>query len=274
MRQIDTEELKAIQLEILDVVMKFCDEHNINCWLDFGTLLGAVRHKGYIPWDDDIDIGMLRPDYDKFLKIFNENNTRYKLSCIENDPSAATPFGKVYDTTTRMIDTGIETLGINIDIWVHDNAPDDEKLLADMYKRMSIFCRLYGAAFSPVFYDNAKGNFLRRIIVRVFRIFAHTAALILPKNYFARKIAENSKRYAHEATKRIGVFVGAIHITFCAAVKREALSEYMYADFEGRRYKIPAGYDEWLRALYGDYMRLPPEEERNTHHYFIAFVKD
>ncbi|MBQ6981111.1 MAG: LicD family protein, partial [Synergistaceae bacterium] len=65
MKEIDAARLKEIQIEILDVVMKFCEDNGINCWLNGGTLLGAVRHKGYIPWDDDVDLGMLRPDYDK-----------------------------------------------------------------------------------------------------------------------------------------------------------------------------------------------------------------
>ena len=71
MREIGVNELKLIQLEILDVVAKFCEERGINYWLNAGTLLGAVRHKGYIPWDDDIDLGMLRPDYDRFISEFD-----------------------------------------------------------------------------------------------------------------------------------------------------------------------------------------------------------
>ena len=78
MREILLDELKKTQIEILDVVDTFCRENNINYWLDSGTLLGAIRHGGYIPWDDDIDIGMLRKDYDIFLKKFNEKNERYR----------------------------------------------------------------------------------------------------------------------------------------------------------------------------------------------------
>ena len=76
MREINTEELKKIQVEILDVMSQFCEKHGIQYWLDWGTLLGAIRHKGYIPWDDDVDTGMLRKDYDIFMKLFNEENDR------------------------------------------------------------------------------------------------------------------------------------------------------------------------------------------------------
>ena len=77
MRKVELEELRKIQISILDVVADFCEKHKINYWIDSGTLLGAIRHKGYIPWDDDIDIGMLREDYDKFKKLFNQYNDRY-----------------------------------------------------------------------------------------------------------------------------------------------------------------------------------------------------
>ena len=129
MKKITVEELKKFQLEILGVVADFCEKNNIKYWIDSGTLLGAIRHKGYIPWDDDIDVGMLREDYNKFSKIFNEKNNRYKFVCIENTPDLFVPHGKVCDTTTELYEpdeTGHKT-SINIDIFVYDNAPDDDK---------------------------------------------------------------------------------------------------------------------------------------------------
>ena len=100
MEEMTLEEIKKNEKEILDVVAKFCDERKIKYWIDCGTLLGAIRHKGFIPWDDDIDLGMLRPDYDRFMKEFNGYNSRYEFHCFENDSNWIRAFGRVVDTET------------------------------------------------------------------------------------------------------------------------------------------------------------------------------
>ena len=100
MRKLTSQELRQNQIEILDAVTDFCDKNDIKYWLNGGTLIGAVRHNGFIPWDDDIDLGMLRDDYDKFTKLFNASNTRYKFRCLELDPKWHLVFGKVYDVQT------------------------------------------------------------------------------------------------------------------------------------------------------------------------------
>lgn len=145
MREILLDELKDRQIAILDVVDAFCRENNINYWLDSGTLLGAIRHGGYIPWDDDIDIGMLRPDYDRFLAMFNKFNKQYQVSSVENDINFPYPFGKVLDTHTVLYEPNEQgvKLAINIDIFVYDNAPEDDKLVERMYRKRDFYNKIY-----------------------------------------------------------------------------------------------------------------------------------
>ena len=271
MRQLDTCGLKKIQLEILDVVMKFCDEHDILCFLDGGTLLGAVRHKGYIPWDDDIDLGMLRADYDKFMNIFNEKNTRYKFYSMENDPKSLYQFGMVLDTQTEYYEpdrkTGIKT-SIHVDIWVMDNAPDNDKELKRMFMWQYIYRHLNAGRFLPMFAP-PNGNIFRRLLAYSIRIPMNMIPeRILPRNYFGWKLLKNAKKYIHEDTKRAGSFLGRHEL----AMDKSKFENFIYAEFEGRKYKIPSGYDEWLTKLYGNYMQLPPLKEQKTHHHFEAYI--
>ena len=266
MKQIDIDNLKQIQLNILDYVMNFCAENNITCWLNGGTLLGAVRHKGYIPWDDDIDLGMLRPDYDKFMALFNKHTQRYKFRSIENDPECFTHFGKVFDTNTILYEPNEkgEKLAVYVDIFVMDNAPADKEECRKMFRKRDILyiCNL-GRKF-PIFLKPTRGGFIRSLIIYAFRAFLR----IFPRHYFVKKLIENSKSCKY--TGFVGDFTGLRN----AVCPVEKLSSVIQGSFEGKNYNIPVGYDEWLKALYGDYMQMPPENKRISTHKFKAYTKD
>ena len=266
MHQLSIDELKTIQLEILGIVSKFCEEHKITYWLDGGTLIGAVRHKGYIPWDDDIDVGMLRPDYDRFITEFNKSGGRYKVVCYENAPDFYQAFAKVMDTDTILYepDEKGRKLCVNIDIFVYDDAPDDAEAVNDMFKKRNLFYICNVARQARIF-QKPKGNLIRRLCVYALR----TAVRVFPRNYFVRKMIENSKRYVNSGTKRIGNFSGVARMT----CDKRVFKSFIDGEFEGRHYKIPAGYDEYLREFYGNYMQLPPAEKRISTHIFKAYAE-
>ena len=265
MKRINGEELKAIQLEILDAVADFCDKNGISYWIDCGTLLGAIRHKGYIPWDDDIDIGMLRPDYDRFLALFNENQEKYRAYSVENNPDFHYSFAKVLDTNTVLYepDRNGNKLSINIDVFVYDNVPDEDtanKLyrVRDWYRACHLLHdmnHLPATRTNPAFIAGCK---VLQVLLTPF-----------PKGYFIRKLVANAKQYVSADTQYVGNFMAESKM-MC---DKEVFSQFTTAEFEGRQYRIPAGYDTWLKAFYGDYMKLPPEEKRVSHHLFEAYVK-
>ena len=264
MRKIDLDELKLIQIGILDYVSEFCDNNNIKYWIDSGTLLGAIRHKGYIPWDDDIDIGMLREDYEKFIKIFNKNNSHYKLYCNELDKKCPYALGKVMDIDTVLYEPNEDgvKIAINIDIFVYDNAPEtleETNKLYDLRDRYN-YLRMY-QNFSYMKYD-----FFRNIYIKILRFILS----FLPKGYFAKKMIELSKKNVSNNTGKVGNFLGCTRIHS----NKSALAEITKVEFEGKKYNAPKGYDEWLTDFYGDYMKLPPEEKRVGHHYFKAYHLD
>ena len=267
MRELSTQELKEVQLEILDVVADFCEKNGINYWLDFGTLIGAVRHKGFIPWDDDIDISMLRQDYDKFIELFNASNTRYQLHCYELDHTYTRQFGKVFDHNTVINPSDKEFHDcINIDVWVVDNAPDSKGKLIKKWIFQHIYVVLHAYNVFHSSFPKYKGSatrFIRHVFYWMLGNALHIVPTsIMPRSYFAKKIIQNARTYIDEKTRRVGCFVvGERNV-----IEREKLAHTIYAEFEGKKYRIPSGYDEWLRKFYGDYMQLPPEEERYSHH--------
>lgn len=261
MKKINTEELKKIQLEILKYVAKFCDENNINYFLDSGTLIGAVRHKGYIPWDDDIDIGMLRSDYDKFMSMFNASNNQYEAWSVENHENYIYPICKVMDKTTVLYELG-QTICVNIDIFVYDNAPDNDKVLTKMYDKRDRL-RFWHVQRN---YDYAhSGGGVRKSMIT----FVKLLLKFFPKNYFAKKIIKNSQKYSSQSTQWVGNFFAKARIK----INKDIFERYDLMEFEGDLYKVPSGYDTWLKAFYGDYMKLPPIEMRVPFHSVEAYFK-
>lgn len=267
MRAIEIKELKKIQIEILKNVHEFCIDNEIKYFLDCGTLIGAIRHKGYIPWDDDVDIGMLRSEYKKFVDTFNKKNKnkRYKMICVENDDDYCCAFGKVVDTKTVLYEPNKQgrKIAVYIDVFVYDNASKNDFEVKKQYKIRDMW-RALNTAHSL---KNEIGTNIGRKIA--FNIL-HYLTKPFPKNFFAKKMAENAQIYNYKETGRVGNFT-AYTVMLC---EKEVFSSYIDWEFEGKFYKIPIGYDKWLRASYGDYMKIPPEKERKSTHIFEAYYLD
>lgn len=271
MEYMTLEEIRKTEIEILDVIAKFCDERKINYWIDCGTLLGAIRHKGFIPWDDDVDVGMLRPDYDRFMKEFNGYDPGYEFHCFENTPKWIWSYGKVMDTETVMYEHDYRqeifkamNYGVYVDIFVYDNAPDDDKAMRKMFRRRDFLHHMNNARLKTIF-ASMKGNMFRGIYGR----FGRLILKLFPRYYFVRKLFENSRRYISEDTKRVGNFSAYMPMV----CDKDVFDSFIDVEFEGKKYKAPVGYDKWLRAFYGDYMQLPPVEQRVGHHHFTAYRK-
>lgn len=269
MKELNIEELKEIQIEVLKCVADFCEENNIKYWIDCGTLLGAVRHKGYIPWDDDIDVGMLRDDYDKFSSLFNTKNERYKFICYENSHDFYLPHGKVCDTSTILYEPNEKgyKLAANIDIFVYDNAPDDDEQVKCMFDRRDKLRRIYNVKKERIVFN---GNLIKGLLKVVRKTVYKLYFFKSNADELISLMIQNSKKYANDNTARVGNFT-SFSRTVC---NKRVFEDFIDLPFEGRMYKAPIGYDEWLRSFYGDYMELPPENKRVSHHLFKAYRKD
>ena len=267
MRKLSEQEVRKIQLEILDVTASFCDAHRISYFLAAGSLLGAVRHNGYIPWDDDIDLGMLRADFDIFLQQFNKENDRYKAFSVDNNRDFLFPWIKVIDTETVLYEpdeNGIK-LAVNIDIFPHDNAPAEKEDVLNLFHKARV-CRNW--LNKRLSHGRPGGNLVRRIFVYATRPFMK----IIPRWYFVKKISDSARAAGqrYTGTGRIADFTGYT-VYSCKRESLEATTDHV---FEGKMYKIPVGYDDYLKALFGNYMELPPPEKRVTHHSYVAYRID
>ena len=243
----------------------FCKKNNINYFLDYGTLLGAIRHKGYIPWDDDIDVGMLRKDFDKFIVLFDEQveaDSRYKIIGNEIQSDCYYPFVKIIDTKTILYEPdekGFKS-GVNIDVFVYDSFPSKE-VANKQFRLRDKLMNLNIIQFKMFRSTKTYRKLLNTTACYVLKLF--------PRGYFSSKIVELSKRYADTDAE----FIGSVVSGTSAVCHKCTFDGYINKEFEGRMYPVPIGYDTWLTEVYGEYMKLPPEEKRIPHHLIKAYIK-
>lgn len=184
-RIIELKELKQIQLDILKYVHEFCVQNDIRYFLVYGTLIGAVRHQGYIPWDDDIDICMPRPDYERFLKLFNKNKSGYQVNAFELNDNFPYTFGKVEDLNTTFIEKTDYSfpMGVNIDVFPIDGINNDAKLI-----KKQIFLRKI-INLKTIVYSQER-NIFKNIILSIGKILLSPISL----KFLIEKMIKNSKK--------------------------------------------------------------------------------
>lgn len=264
MKEIGIDELRVIQLDMLKDIHTFCVKHEIRYSLAFGTLLGAVRHNGYIPWDDDIDIMMPREDYNWF--VLSYGNQIYRIADLSVNPDYVDPFAKVEDTRTvveEYEEGGALTFGVYIDVFPVDNVPDD------LSERMAFYRK---KRFWNVLYE------LKRIKVKKGRSFVKNLALMaghsflffISRRQLAHKMSELASKYQGQKTTFMGIVTPA-DSRIEEAVPSNCFEEYIELPFESINVMSIKNYDCYLSAAFGDYMQLPPEEKRVSHHVFKAY---
>ena len=243
MRQDILDKLHATQVEMLEVVDKFCKKHGLKYYLIAGTLLGAVRHHGFIPWDDDIDIGMPRKDYEFLEKhIQEELGDEYFFQTCITDKAYGRNFAKIRKNNTIFLeknDANVENRhhGIFLDIFILEERREKDSFIRRFKTKLSKSIDSYIVCKR----GNIKISWKKKI-------FAICPMGLLIK---MRKSLNKGK----------GDFY---YIDFMGKLKKST-HEMTELEFEGGMYMAPKGYDEVLTSIYGDYMQLPPPEKRVTH---------
>lgn len=255
--------LHKIQIYIALEIKRVCDLHNLKYFLAFGTLLGAIRHGGFIPWDDDLDVAMPREDYEKFIKIFAKetNSDEFYLENWDTESDYGLTFSKVKLNGTIFEENSIKNTnthkGIFVDVFPYDELPDDKSLIAKTAKRVLVLGKIYKfrLGYLPTNPNDRKQAIQARII--------GTVGKLLPKLFLRTLLYKEETRYNGKG-KYVTVISGSNNCR--DYFLKEYLETGIEVDFDGYTFTVPKKYDEILKSIYGDYMQLPPVEKRVCRH--------
>lgn len=268
-KNISVKELKMIQLKILDSIDDFCKKKGIQYFLFSGTLIGAVRHKGYIPWDDDVDICMKRKDYDRFILEFNQQRRdTLKAISAETEKNYYLASGKVIDTATVIEEENncAMPIGVYVDIFPMDNLPADDKKLKKLNHKIDIYRKMLILKSVPV---SDRRSAVKNWVLKASSFLLKPISM----QYIIRKITKLATSYNDDDTCNriadISVFTYGMKEVFPC----EDFAEVAELEFEGKIYSVPKNYKHVLSNMYGDFMKLPPKDKQVSHHHFTAYWK-
>lgn len=265
MKQLTKEEIKQIQLEIMDSIHAFCEQHGLRYSLAFGTLIGAMRHKGYIPWDDDIDIMMPRPDYERFIHEYPGYKKNHVVQTHKNDKSYYLPFAKVYDNRTEQIIFPTKT-GVFVDVFPIDGFPDTEEDTKVYLKKK------FHVVFHDILYTCSNNSYRKGNKLLIALKYIGKRILYPSRKRGIKKHDAIVESYPYEIANYAGIASNTIWER--SRFPKRIFEEYTKSAFEGRMYNIISNYDILLSSYYGDYMQLPPEEERVPGHATPVYWKE
>lgn len=255
----DMKIIREYQMMIMDDIHQFCENNQLTYFLSSGTLLGAVRHGGYIPWDDDIDIHMPRESYDIFLTTYPRSNSRYTLVDRKNDKGFSHTYAKVIDNKTYVIEeprTDYET-GLWVDVFPVDGIPDNKFLR----KSISFIRRICTNVVS----HKTKMKDRRLSISSLYACLPLSANMAISFYSSILRLFSNSQFVCNLSDG------GPKSLDHC--FPRKCISSAVDIKFEDRIYKTMIGYETYLEKSYGNYMELPPEDKRVAHQYTVQ-IKD
>lgn len=260
MKEMTLQEVQKVSLDILKDVHDFCESHNIKYSLAYGTLLGAVRHKGFIPWDDDVDIIIPRPDYERFCREYYSSHG-YKLYCPE-DPANYMVFARVCDNEHTLVKTNhpwaSEQTGVWIDIFPFEGLPSDEGDFLNLVKRIrgvaKIVYRLRFGKFLKLSETNGVKDFFYCLIKK-----------ILYSRYDIRSLMDEHIRLMSSRNYNEADYCGQLCVMDYPEKEHNPKADFerfVKVPFADSEFYVMNGYDNVLRRYYGNYMELPPEDKR------------
>ena len=274
MREMTLDEIKRCSFEALVYFDKVCRDNNLQYFLCAGTMLGSVRHQGFIPWDDDIDVMMPREDFERLLDVW-PGNERYDLLNHKNTRNLPYAYSKLIDKRTVKIEPirkSCRLIGVDIDVFPIDSLPDDEKEAEAFYEEIRIIQRKLHRHISQ--FGKESGFFMTvKHNISVFLVRLGEAVSGNSVDKITGQFDALAQKYNSAPTSYCGITAIA-HYGVKEWNPKTNYSHPVPVEFEGGEFPAPCGYEDYLTRLYGkDYMQLPPEEARITHHTYRAYWK-
>ncbi len=271
MREVKIDEIHSITLNLMDRLHDICEENGIRYFISYGTLIGAIRHKGFIPWDDDFDVFMFRNDYDKFIHVVEEKkDSRYRIVTRANTENYHYGIARYCDTKYRYhteLDVKQYDLGAFIDVYPMDACGETEEETERVHQKI----KKLNAQYMVYCNKNSLTSKARTLIRIPYHYFLH----IKYGKKFPQLIDVMERDLVtqtfDEHSKKVGIYWETRDFRY---FEREWFAERIMWPFEDREYWIPKEYDKILTLQYGDYMTLPPENERVASHSYTLYEID
>ncbi len=256
---------QEIELNILRFLKEVCDKNDLKYYLAFGTLIGATRHNGFIPWDDDIDVWMPKQDIKKLIEIMDKMaHPYYKVVSMYNYPEFTAPLPKIIDSRTKLVQNYgfIERveLGIYIDIFPLDGAGNTLDEAEKLYNEAHSLYKHWNHADTKMFVpDHNK-------FISLLRWVKHIPDKLYGIHNWLEKLDYYTDMHSYDKCDYVGVLTNMEDTPVGNVFHKNILGSDTFLPFEHEYFRVPEKYDELLTIQYGDYMKLPPEEKQVSHH--------
>ena len=270
MQELNLSEVQEIELRLLDSFDEICRKKGFRYSLGGGSLLGAIRHKGFIPWDDDIDVMMPRPDYEQFLAYCRSYELGFKLFEGSRNDSYYSLFAKLSDMNTLIIDKIMNTevdIGVNIDVFPIDGLGNSYSEALKTFRSTTIEREILNASQ----WDHFERSRTHGILLEPVRLVMYGIGKICNRKTLYERIESKLLSVPFDTSSYAGCVCGSYREK--EIMRQEVFTSYETVTFEKKEYSIISAFHEYLTAHYGNYMELPPENKRVTHHTYRAYKR-